>query len=141
MPARSGPIASWSSPCGLDLERDLVGRGSAEGAQDGELEIVGSLVWKVVARADASEDERRDALQPLARGDREHYPVTHGTMARRRVCLDSTAVTTPGVVKFNALNARLALATLRELGDRGLGSKLSRVQLSGVAADVMRSVW
>jgi farnesyl-diphosphate farnesyltransferase len=45
-----------------------------------------------------------------------------------------------GVVKFNALNARLALATLRELGDRGLGSKLSRVQLSGVAADVMRSI-
>jgi farnesyl-diphosphate farnesyltransferase len=45
-----------------------------------------------------------------------------------------------GVVKFNALNARLALATLRELGDRGLGSKLSRLQLSGVAADVMRSI-
>lgn len=45
-----------------------------------------------------------------------------------------------GVVKFNALNARLALATLNELGDRGLGSKLSRMQLSGVAADVMRSI-
>ncbi|HKP64884.1 MAG TPA: squalene/phytoene synthase family protein [Polyangiales bacterium] len=45
-----------------------------------------------------------------------------------------------GVVKFNALNARLALATLRELSDRGLGSKLSRLQLSGVAADVMRSI-
>ena len=45
-----------------------------------------------------------------------------------------------GVVAFNALNARLALATLRALRDRGLGSKLTRVQLTGLADDVMRSI-
>ncbi|HKU37796.1 MAG TPA: squalene/phytoene synthase family protein [Polyangiales bacterium] len=45
-----------------------------------------------------------------------------------------------GVVKFNALNARLAVATLRELSDRGLGAKLSRVQLRGVTEDVLRSI-
>ena len=45
-----------------------------------------------------------------------------------------------GIVAFNALNARLALATLRVLRDRGLGSKLTRLQLSGLAADVMRSI-
>ena len=45
-----------------------------------------------------------------------------------------------GTVAFNALNARLGLATLRELRDHGLGSKLTRVQLSGLADDVMRSI-
>jgi farnesyl-diphosphate farnesyltransferase len=45
-----------------------------------------------------------------------------------------------GVVAFNALNARLALATLRVLRDQGLGSKLTRVQLTGLADDVMRSI-
>jgi farnesyl-diphosphate farnesyltransferase len=45
-----------------------------------------------------------------------------------------------GVVAFNALNARLALATLGVLRDRGLGSKLTRGQLSGLAADVMHSI-
>jgi len=45
-----------------------------------------------------------------------------------------------GVVAFNAMNARLALATLRVLRDRGLGSKLTRLQLSGLAAEVMDSI-
>jgi farnesyl-diphosphate farnesyltransferase len=45
-----------------------------------------------------------------------------------------------GVVAFNALNARLALATLSVLHDQGLGSKLTRVQLTGLAVDVMRSI-
>jgi farnesyl-diphosphate farnesyltransferase len=45
-----------------------------------------------------------------------------------------------GVVAFNALNARLALATLRVLHDQGLGSKLTRLQLTGLAVDVMRSI-
>jgi farnesyl-diphosphate farnesyltransferase len=45
-----------------------------------------------------------------------------------------------GVVAFNALNARLALATLRVLNDQGLGSKLTRLQLTGLAVDVMRSI-
>jgi len=45
-----------------------------------------------------------------------------------------------GIVAFNALNARLALASLRVLRDHGPGSKLSRLQLSGLTDDVMRSI-
>lgn len=45
-----------------------------------------------------------------------------------------------GVVAFNALNARLALATLRVLSEHGPGSKLSRLQLTGLTADVMASI-
>jgi farnesyl-diphosphate farnesyltransferase len=45
-----------------------------------------------------------------------------------------------GIVAFNALNARLSLATLRVLRDHGPGSKLSRLQLTGLTADVMRSI-
>lgn len=45
-----------------------------------------------------------------------------------------------GVVAFNALNARLAIATLRVLRDHGPGSKLSRLQLTGLTADVMASI-
>jgi farnesyl-diphosphate farnesyltransferase len=45
-----------------------------------------------------------------------------------------------GVVAFNALNARLATATLGVLRDQGLGSKLTRLQLTGLAFDVMRSI-
>jgi farnesyl-diphosphate farnesyltransferase len=45
-----------------------------------------------------------------------------------------------GIVAFNALNARLAIGTLRLLRDRGTGAKLSRLQVTGVAAEVMRAV-
>ncbi|MET0388397.1 MAG: squalene/phytoene synthase family protein [Polyangiales bacterium] len=46
----------------------------------------------------------------------------------------------PGVVAFNALNARLALATLEALNEHGFGSKLSRVQVSELTADVMQRI-
>jgi farnesyl-diphosphate farnesyltransferase len=45
-----------------------------------------------------------------------------------------------GLVAFNALNTRLAIATLRLLRDRGPGSKLTRLQVTGLAADVMYAV-
>jgi farnesyl-diphosphate farnesyltransferase len=45
-----------------------------------------------------------------------------------------------GVVAFNALNARLALATLHVLSEHGSGSKLTREQLKGLTVDVMRSI-
>jgi farnesyl-diphosphate farnesyltransferase len=45
-----------------------------------------------------------------------------------------------GVVAFNALNARLALATLHVLAEQGSGSKLTRQQLEGLTVDVMRSI-
>jgi farnesyl-diphosphate farnesyltransferase len=45
-----------------------------------------------------------------------------------------------GIVAFNALNARLAISTLRLLRDRGTGAKLSRLQVTGVAAEVMSAV-
>jgi farnesyl-diphosphate farnesyltransferase len=45
-----------------------------------------------------------------------------------------------GTVAFNALNTRLAIATLRLLRDRGPGAKLTRLQVTGIAAEVMNSV-
>jgi phytoene/squalene synthetase len=45
-----------------------------------------------------------------------------------------------GIVAFNALNTRLAIATLRLVRDRGTGTKLSRLQVTGVAAEVLRAV-
>jgi farnesyl-diphosphate farnesyltransferase len=45
-----------------------------------------------------------------------------------------------GVVAFNALNLRLAIGTLHLLHERGPGAKLSRMQVAGIAAEVMRAV-
>ena len=45
-----------------------------------------------------------------------------------------------GLVAFNALNLRLAIGTLRLLHDRGPGAKLTRLQVAGMAADVMKAV-
>jgi farnesyl-diphosphate farnesyltransferase len=45
-----------------------------------------------------------------------------------------------GTVAFNALNTRLAIATLRLLRDKGPGAKLTRLQVTGIAAEVMNAV-
>jgi farnesyl-diphosphate farnesyltransferase len=45
-----------------------------------------------------------------------------------------------GVVAFNALNTRLAIGTLHLLRDKGLGSKLTRLQVTGLASQVMSAV-
>jgi farnesyl-diphosphate farnesyltransferase len=44
-----------------------------------------------------------------------------------------------GLVVFNALNARLGIATLRTMRDRGLGAKLTRAQVLALAAEVVRA--
>jgi farnesyl-diphosphate farnesyltransferase len=51
-----------------------------------------------------------------------------------------SAGASPGLVAFNALNARLAVDTLSVLRDQGPGAKLSRLQVTMVAAQVMRAV-
>jgi len=45
-----------------------------------------------------------------------------------------------GLVAFNALNVRLAIATLHLLRDRGPGAKLSRMQVTSLVAQVMNAV-
>jgi farnesyl-diphosphate farnesyltransferase len=45
-----------------------------------------------------------------------------------------------GIVAFNALNLRLAIGTLHLLHERGPGAKLTRVQVAGVAAQVMSAL-
>ncbi|HET6282329.1 MAG TPA: squalene/phytoene synthase family protein [Polyangia bacterium] len=45
-----------------------------------------------------------------------------------------------GLVAFNALNSRLAIGTLRLLRDKGLGAKLTRLQVTTIAAQVMHAV-
>jgi len=45
-----------------------------------------------------------------------------------------------GMVAFNALNARLAIDTLQLLRDKGAGAKLTRMQVTGIAAQVASAV-
>jgi farnesyl-diphosphate farnesyltransferase len=45
-----------------------------------------------------------------------------------------------GVVAFNALNARLACATLTVLREQGLGAKLSRDEVAALANEVLQTV-
>jgi farnesyl-diphosphate farnesyltransferase len=45
-----------------------------------------------------------------------------------------------GLVAFNAVNASLAIATLRLMRDRGLGTKLTRPQVLGIVAQVMHAL-
>ena len=45
-----------------------------------------------------------------------------------------------GLLAFNALNTRLAIGTLRLLRDKGSGAKLTRLQVTGIAAQVMNAV-
>ena len=45
-----------------------------------------------------------------------------------------------GLVAFNALNARLAVATLRLVRDRGPGAKLTRAEVLGIAAEVTHAL-
>lgn len=45
-----------------------------------------------------------------------------------------------GVVAFNALNTRLAIATLSALRERGLGAKLTRAQVGLLVASVARAM-
>jgi len=45
-----------------------------------------------------------------------------------------------GLVAFNALNLRLAIGTLPLLHERGPGAKLTRLQVAGMAADVMKAI-
>ena len=45
-----------------------------------------------------------------------------------------------GLIAFNAINTRLAVATLRVLRDQGLGSKLTRLQVTGLVAEVMHAL-
>jgi farnesyl-diphosphate farnesyltransferase len=45
-----------------------------------------------------------------------------------------------GLVAFNVLNTRLAIGTLHLLRDKGAGAKLTRLQVTGIAAEVARVV-
>jgi len=45
-----------------------------------------------------------------------------------------------GMVAFNAINTRLAIGTLHVLRDRGPGAKLTRLQVTTLAAQVMNAV-
>jgi hypothetical protein len=44
------------------------------------------------------------------------------------------------MVAFNALNARLAIGTLHLLRDKGPGAKLSRLQVTTMAGQVLHAV-
>jgi hypothetical protein len=44
-----------------------------------------------------------------------------------------------GLVAFNALNARLAVGTLRRLRGEGLGAKLTRTEVLSIASQVIHA--
>lgn len=45
-----------------------------------------------------------------------------------------------GIVAFNTLNARLAISTLHLLREKGPGAKLTRLQVTGLASEVLSAV-
>jgi len=45
-----------------------------------------------------------------------------------------------GIVAFNTLNARLAISTLHLLREKGPGAKLTRLQVTGIASEVLSAV-
>jgi hypothetical protein len=54
--------------------------------------------------------------------------------------LQRAAGAAPGIVTFNALNARLAIGTLHLLREKGAGAKLSRLRVMAIAAEVALAV-
>jgi farnesyl-diphosphate farnesyltransferase len=91
------------------------------------------------AQSDATEGR---IYLPLDTSQGELFRLTHGhlTCALEYTELLRSRGADSGIVTFNAMNARVALATLRVLQDGGLGSKLTRAQLAAVTLDVMRCV-
>ncbi|HEX4406448.1 MAG TPA: squalene/phytoene synthase family protein [Polyangia bacterium] len=91
------------------------------------------------ARPDADEGRvylPRDASLP------EVFQLARADLRRATEYIDllQKSGAAKGTVAFNALNTRLAIATLRLLRDQGPGAKLTRLQVTGIAAQVMHAV-
>ena len=91
------------------------------------------------ARADAAEGR---AYLPVEAGLAEVFVLARRDLRRAAEYTDllRSAGGDRGLVAFNALNARLAIATLSLLRDQGPGSKLTRLQVSGLVAQVMSAL-
>jgi farnesyl-diphosphate farnesyltransferase len=92
-------------------------------------------------------DASRDAAEGRTYLPREVSPAEVFQLARadlRRAVEYTEALRAgggaPGLVAFNALNARLAIATLRLVRDKGSGAKLTRLQVTTLAAEVLAAV-
>jgi farnesyl-diphosphate farnesyltransferase len=84
--------------------------------------------WRIYLPRDASPAE----VFSLARADLRR--ATEYTELLRTAGADS------GLVAFNALNLRLAIGTLHLLRDQGPGAKLTRLQVTTMAAQVMNAL-
>jgi farnesyl-diphosphate farnesyltransferase len=73
-------------------------------------------------------------VEVFARAERDLAAATRYVECLRR------ANTQPGVIAFNASISRMAIANLGILRTRGLGAKLSRLDVARIQADVMRMV-
>jgi farnesyl-diphosphate farnesyltransferase len=85
--------------------------------------------------------ERRSYL-PRAASLAEVFSLARADLRRgvEYTELTRTAGAAAGLVAFNALNLRLAIATLHLLRDQGPGAKLSRVQVTSMAVQVMNAI-
>jgi len=91
------------------------------------------------AAADAAEGR---AYLPAGVSPPEVFQLARASLRRalEYTELQRAAGAAPGVVSFNALNARLAIGTLHLLREKGAGAKLSRLRVMSIAAEVMLAV-
>jgi farnesyl-diphosphate farnesyltransferase len=91
------------------------------------------------ARPDAAEGR---VYLPRQASTREVFALAQSDLAAAATYTEMlrTAGAEPGLVAFNALVTKLAVGTLQVLRDRGLGAKLSRLQVAKIAAEVTHAI-
>jgi farnesyl-diphosphate farnesyltransferase len=109
----------------------------AGSAQFGE----GLQLVNILKDAQRDEEEGRTYLPKLARLEDVFARAERDllTAARFVECLRGAGAE-PGLVAFNAAISKMALANLEILRTRGLGAKLSRLDVARIQAEVVRSV-
>ena len=109
----------------------------ADAAEFGE----GLQLVNILKDAQRDEQEGRTYLPKLVRLEEVFAVAEHDLLtAQRFVETLRGAGAEPGLVAFHAVISKLALANLEILRTRGLGAKLSRLDVARIQAEVMRSV-
>jgi farnesyl-diphosphate farnesyltransferase len=101
----------------------------------------GLQLVNILKDAQRDEEEGRTYLPKLARLEDVFDLAEHDLLtAARYVETLRAAGAEPGLIAFNASISRLAMANLDILRTRGLGAKLSRLDVARIQAEVLRSV-
>jgi farnesyl-diphosphate farnesyltransferase len=115
----------------------VAGELRASAAEFGE----GLQLVNILKDAQRDEEEGRTYLPKLAKLE-DVFALADGDLqaASRYVEILRGAGAEPGLVAFNASISKLAIANLEILRTRGLGAKLSRLDVARIQAEVMASV-